>query len=177
MRPVRIASFLLIAFSIVGCRSRVDGYPRDVYAGGAFTAIPGFGLAAGGGKVIRKTDQYDMSVEAQLVRHFLDDTDLSDDGTAPGRMTAVRAGLKHVTNPGGKRHATFRYGVQFYRATGNPGIIDEAGDYIGAYASIGFESDLNRHWSMGPELSVAILTGEGEVEIVPTFFWNLIYHF
>lgn len=175
---MRIVSLsLLLVLSLVGCRSRIDGYSRDWYGGGAFSAIPGFGLAAGGGKVIHGAEKYDLAAEGQIIRHFLDDTDLSDDGTDPGRMTAVRAGLKHLFSPGHKRHLTARYGVQWYRATGNPGIIDEAGDYVGAYASIGFESDLNEHWSMGPELSVAILSGEGEVEIVPTFFWHLIRHF
>jgi len=178
MHPVRSAASLILVLLLacVGCRSRVAGYPRDVYAGGAFTAIPGIGLAAGGGKVIRQTDKYDWAVEGQFVRHFLDDTDLADDGTEPGRMSAARVGLKQVASPGSKQHATFRYGFQFYRATGNPGIVDQAGDYYGAYASIGFETDLSRDWSLGPEISVAVLGGEA-FEIVPTFFWNLIRHF
>jgi len=164
----------------VGCKSRVPGYPRDWYAGVSFSAIPGVGLAAHGGKVLARPETHDWSAEAMLIRHFLDDEDLADDGNkATGRMTAVRAGFKHATNPGHKIRATYRYGFMFYRATGTPGIVDFPGNYYGAYGSVGFETELSRRWTMGPEFSLAFLEGEGRpgFEIVPTFFWHLIYNF
>ncbi len=161
----------------VGCKSRVPGYPRDWYGGVSFSAIPGVGLAAHGGKVLLRPETYDWSGEAMIIRHFLDDTDFADDGFGgSGRMTAVRAGFKHSTNPGHKIRATYRYGFMFYRATGVPGIVDFPGDYYGAYASAGFETELSRHWTMGPEFSLAFLEGP-EFQIVPTFYWHLIYNF
>jgi hypothetical protein len=175
-----LAALLTAALLFAGCRSRVAGYERDWYAGGSFTAVPGVGLALEGGKVVARPDTFDLAVEAQIVRHFLDDKDFADDGEADhGRMTAVRLGLKHSTSPGAKRHATFRYGAQFYRATGVPGIVDRPGDYVGAYAGIGFETELSRNWTMGPEISVAVLRGEGDigVEVVPTFFWHFVFDF
>jgi len=171
---------LVLLLAAFACRSRVPGYPRDWYAGGAFSAIPGVGLAAGGGKIFHRGEKHDWAAEAQIVRHFLDDTDFADDDLgAPGRMTAVRAGLKHRMSPGHKRHATVRYGIQFYRATGTPGIVDDPGDYFGPYLGLGFETDLSRRWTMGPEISVAFLEGEGGLgsEIVPTFFWHLFWNF
>ena len=158
----------------------MEGYPRDWYAGASFSAVPGVGLAVEGGKIIHRAEKHDWSAEGQIIRHFLDDKDFADDGFADhGRMTAVRVGLKHRTSPGHKRGLTFRYGFQFYRATGEPGIVDVAGDYYGFYAGLGFETELSRRWTMGPEFSVAILEGEGSIstEVVPTFFWHLIYNF
>ena len=178
--PLRISAVAVALILAAGCRSRVPGYDRDWYAGGSFTAVPGVGLAAGGGKVIAHRDTYDWAVEGQIVRHFLDDKDIADDGQAAhGRMTAVRIGMKHSVSPGSKRHATFRYGAQFYRATGTPGIVDKPGDYFGAYASFGFETELSERWTMGPEFSVALLEGEGSIgwEVVPTFFWHLWFNF
>jgi hypothetical protein len=88
-------------------------------------------------------------------------------------------GFKHTLSPGHKRRITARYGFQYYRATGTPGIIADPGRYYGAYASIGFETELSRRWTMGPEMSFALLNGEGDLglEFVPTFFWRLIYNF
>ncbi|UCE87477.1 MAG: hypothetical protein JSU66_07125 [Deltaproteobacteria bacterium] len=171
-------AFLCVLLLAGACRTRVAGYPRDYYAGMSFTAIPGVGLAAEGGKVVRRTDRYDLALEGQIVRHFWDDTDFADDDLGdPGRMTAVRFGARQALSPGSKRHATFRYGFQFYRATGQPGIVDDPGDYYGFYASAGFETELSRHWSMGPEISVAVLEGEGSLptEVVPTFFWRFVF--
>ena len=177
----RLSLLALPLLLLPACQSaRVPGYERGWYAGGAFTAIPGVGLAAGGGKVIHGTERSDWSAEAQLIRHFLDDKDIADDERADhGRLTAIRAGLKHTFSPGHKRHLVVRYGFQFNRATGVPGIVDLPGDYLGGYLGVGFETDLNRHWTMGPELSFALLEGEGALplEFVPTFFWHLIRNF
>jgi len=182
MRATMRASLLpLLLLLAPACQSaRVAGYDRSWYAGGAFSAIPGVGLAVGGGKVFHRAEMHDWSAEAQVVRHFLDDKDLADDGNADhGRLTAVRAGFKHTFSPGHKRHLTLRYGFQFYRASGFPGIVDDPGDYLGAYAGVGFETDLDRHWTMGPELSLALLEGQGSLptEFVPTFFWHLFRNF
>jgi hypothetical protein len=171
---------VLLILAAVGCRARVPGYPRDLYAGIGLSAVPGVGLFAGGGKVFRRHELYDWSVEAQFFRHLLDDKDILDDERGGhGRVSAVRAGFKHATNPGHKRRVTYRYGLQFHRATGTPGVVDDPGDYYGLYASVGFETDLSRRWTMGPEFSVALLEGEGRLpfEIVPTFFWHLIHNF
>lgn len=160
------------------CHTRQAGYPRDYYGGLSFTAIPGVGFAAHGGKVVHRAEKFDLSLEAEIVRDFWDDTDFANDNLGdPGRMTCVRIGARQALSPGWKRHAVFRYGLQLYRATGSPGIIEDPGDYFGGYGSIGFETDLARHWSMGPEISVAVLGGEGSLptEIVPTFFWRLTF--
>lgn len=175
---MRVSSLALLLVLVAACHTRVAGYPRDYFAGLGFSAIPGVGLAAEGGKVVRRADRYDLALEGEIIRHFWDDTDFADDNLGePGRMTAVRVGARQAISPGRKRHGVFRYGFQFYRASGSPGIIDAPGDYYGAYASAGFETELSRHWSMGPELSVAVLEGSGSLptEVVPTFFWRFTY--
>lgn len=170
----RLSALLLL---LAACQTRVADYPRDWYAGGSFSAIPAVGLALEGGKVIARPEKFDLSAEAQAVWQFLDDKDLADDGHADhGEMFAVRAGLKHATSPGHKRHFTLRYGFEYYHATGDPGIVDRAGDYYGAYVGFGFETELAPHWTMGPELSAVVLGGEGTA-VVPTFFWHLVYDF
>jgi hypothetical protein len=176
MRRRAIPCLLLL---LASCRSRVDGYPRNWYADGSFSAIPGVGLGIGAGKVVARTGKLDLAGEAQFVWHAFDDKNFADDGFADhGGMTAVRVGVKHATNPGHKRHVTYRYGFQFYRATGEPGLVDFPGDYYGAYFGFGFETDLSARWTMGPEVSVALLEGEGDLgfEAVPTFFWHLSFN-
>jgi len=171
---------LSCVLSCAACQTRIPGYPRDWYAGVAFSGVPGVGLSVDGGKVLHHGERQDWAAEAEFIRHFLDDKDLADDGHAShGRMSAVRAGFKHSFKPGYKRRLTLRYGFEWYRATGEPGIVDFPGDYYGAYASIGFETELARHWTMGPEMSFAFLEGEGDIgfEFVPTFFWRVIYDF
>lgn len=170
-----LATVLILLFA--ACQSRVGGYPRDWYAGGSFSAIPAVGLALEGGKVLACPDSFDWAAEGQIVWQFLDDKDLADDGHADhGEMAAVRAGFKHSTSPGHKRHLTLRYGFEYYHATGDPGIVDRPGDYYGAYVGFGFETELGPHWTMGPELSAAALWGEGTA-VVPTFFWHIVYDF
>ncbi len=180
MRGLLLVVSLVVLLVVGGCRTRVAGYPRDTYFGGAFSAVPGLGASIGGGKVLWHLDRADIALEAHLVRHPLDDTDFIDDNLgAPGRMTAVRIGAKHMMSPGRKRHPVFRWGAQFYRATGTPGIIDLPGDYFGFFVSAGFETELSRNWTVGPEISVAVMEGEGalETEVVPTLFWHFIFNF
>jgi len=74
------------------------------------------------------------------------------------------------------RHLTLRYGFEYCRATVDPVIVDRAGGYYGVYAGFGFETELGPHWTMGPEVAVAYLGGEGEA-FVPNFFWHLAYDF
>jgi hypothetical protein len=173
MRRLSLFALLLLP----ACQSRVQDYARDWYLGGSFSAIPAVGLAVEGGKVIARPDTFDWAVEAQGVWQFLDDKDLADDGHAShGEMQAARLGFKHSTSPGAKRHWTLRYGFEYYHASGSPGIVDRPGDYYGAYVGFGFETELSKRWTMGPELSAAFVGGEGTA-VVPTFFWHLVYNF
>lgn len=175
---------LLIAAAllVVGCRSRgVTGAERDWYAGGSFSAIPAVGLAAEAGRVLHRGESFDLAVEGEFTWQFLTDQDLADDGRSANtnNWTQLRLGLKQSFQPTGKRHLVLRYGLVGFRATGTPGIIDSAGDYLGAYGGLGFEADLGDRWVMGPEVRVLAVDGldGGGFEVIPQFAWHLAFRF
>jgi hypothetical protein len=173
----RLALLPVLLLPLAACQTRVQDYERDWYAGGSFSAIPSVGLAVEGGKVLARPQLFDWSGEAQAIWQFLDDKDLANDNHAThGEMQAVRVGFKQTSNPGGKRHLTLRYGFEYYRATGSPGIVDRPGYYYGPYIGFGFDTEIGEHWTMGPEVAAAFFQGEGTA-VVPGFFWHLVYDF
>jgi len=173
---------LVLAGLVAGCCTRIPSTaPRDTYVGFAFSALPQVGLEAGGGKVLARPARYDLSAEVAGAFQFIDDTDLANDGNpGPGSYTQLRAGLKHTFAPGHRRHLTARYGLVWFRATGQfPLIIDSPGDYLGVYAGIGFETDLTPRLTMGPEIRLLIVDGLDSqgVQAFPQFAWNLFWNF
>jgi hypothetical protein len=153
MRPL-----LLVALLLVGCRSRVAP-PREseVYGGVGVVGLPSVGAQVTGGQYFSKgSDKYDFAFELRAAVQGGDDSPTQDGG-----FYHLQAGVKQTTNPGHDRRLVFRYGLTWFRANGDPEVIDEPGDYLGAFAGAGYEWRLGERVWVGPEVTANWVNGEG----------------
>lgn len=160
------------------CRGPAEG--RDLALGASFSALPSIGVALGATQVFDANQERVWAIELEATHQPWDDEDLSDDGNPhAGDWTQIQLGVKRLSNPGGRRHWTQRYGLAWFRARGEPNIVHEEGDYEALYAGFGFETEIGRRVSIGPELSLMAAhreQGSGLV-LVPQFNWHLIWRF
>ncbi len=98
----------------------------------------------------------------------------------PRARWKFQVGTKRVSQPSERRHSTRRYGLTWFRAGDDPNIVQDAGDYIGLYTSMGFESDFSETLSMGPEFTLMVAQMEGDtggLVVVPQLNWHLNWGF
>jgi hypothetical protein len=150
--------------------------PGELYLDGALSASPGLGGSVGFGQVFRRDARAVWSFEMSATRQTLEADTLFADG--PGDFTQLRGGVKGSFAPCGRSHFVLRAGATWFRSTGDFEFVDGAGDYFGAYAGVGWEWDLGRRITTGPEASLAFVTREGQsvdVEVVPQLAWHVIW--
>jgi hypothetical protein len=170
-------STLLLAL-LTGCGT--TGWGDDLYMGGSLSAVPNIGLSLTAGQVFERDEKREWSFELEMTHQPWDDEDFSSDGNpAAGDITQFHMGVKRSSDPLGHRHWTQRYGFAWFRARGEPNIVQEPGDYAGLYAGFGFETQLTESISMGPELSLTLadIEGGGEFTPVPQFNWHITWGF
>jgi hypothetical protein len=155
--------------------------PADWYAGAALSLLPNVGVAVEAGKVVRRDAFATWSVEAQALWQFLDDKTFADDGNpVAGDWYQARVGAKVSTDPDDYRHWTGRLGFVWFRAEGEPNLVQEEGDYFGGYVGVGFETQVNDRFTIGPEVSVMVVPRDGgdpPFYAVPQFGWHLLWEF
>jgi hypothetical protein len=158
--------------------SRLRAY-RNAYWGFSGSLLPNAGFALEAGAVWRRDPDFTWSWEIEGTYQFLDDKVLVDNDTRPfDDWIQVQAGVKASSHPRTRRNWTGRAGLVYFRANGEPNIVDDEGDYFGLYGGLGFETDLTDCLTMGPELSVMIVTGaDTDVVLVPQFNWHVIWSF
>lgn len=171
-------SLLLLAL-MTGCSTA--GLGDDLYLGGSLSAVPNIGLSLSVGQVFDRDEKRAWSFELEMAHQPWDDEDFASDGNpAAGDITQFQLGVKRSSDPFGHRHWTQRYGFGWFRARGIPNVVDEPGDYAGLYAGFGFETQLSKSVSMGPELSLMPVNMEGggsDLYWVPQFSWHIIWGF
>ena len=168
----------LLVLTVVGCRTRIpraDGRVGEVYGGIGVAGLPDIGVAVTGGQRLFDTNpnyNFDFEMRASLQGG-------EDSATQDGEFFQIQAAVKQSLSPGHPQRVFFRYGVTWLRANGDPNILDERGDYFGGFGSVGYDWDLNKHWTISPELQLTIVDGEGSTgtEILPQVFLNLLFHF
>ena len=151
---------------------------RKTYLDGAASFLPNLGIGFGGGHVISRRSDAEFALEVQGVWQFVDDETFADDGNPEaGDWYQVRAGMKIISNPNQRRHATGRFGAVFIDANGEPNILQEPGTYYGIYGGLGFETDITSRLTIGPEVTLMLVTQEEDfdVEPVPQLNWHVIY--
>jgi len=177
-RLVLAALFPLAAALIAGCASLPTQDELCLSAG--LSALPNFGLTAGAGQLVAADEEKTWTAEAVATFQFLDDEDLANDGyPAAGDWTQVQLGVKRLTDPGARRHWTARAGLVWFRALGDPNIVQERGDYEGLYGGLGFETSLSESFSMGPDFVLMLAhreSGQGVV-LVPQLAWRVLWSF
>ncbi|MFI5403870.1 MAG: hypothetical protein ACHQ1G_13110, partial [Planctomycetota bacterium] len=122
MRPV-----LLFAFLVAGCQSRIQPEREsEIYGGLGVVGLPSVGGQVTAGQYFSKSwEKYDLAFE---LRGAVEGGD--DSATQEGGVYEVRMGVKQVGSPGHDRHLFFRSGVTWFRANGDPEMIDDPGDYF-----------------------------------------------
>ena len=93
--------------------------------------------------------------------------------SAPGARKRCRGREVHLPGP---ENAV---GVAWFRARGEPNIVQEPGDYEALYAGFGFETHLTESITMGPELSLMLALREksSSFDFVPQFNWHITWGF
>jgi hypothetical protein len=167
----------LVALTVVACRTRVqteiDDF--DLYGGGGLSALPNIGGSVTAGQYMAKrSPKFDYAFEMRLAYQGGDDSPTQD-----GEFVHMQAGAKQIASPGHTRRPFFRYGFTWFRANGNPDLIDIPGDYLGVYGGFGYEWDLSRHWTFSPDFSVNLVNGEGSTdsEVLPQLNLNFLFRF
>ena len=145
-----------------------------------FSALPNLGVTAGVGQTFLRTERFEYVLELQGTLQPWDDEDLHDDGNPPaGDLTQFQLGVKRAGPWGVRRTWTGRAGAVWFRAEGEPNIVQEPGDYLGVYVGAGFETRLTPHLSVGPDFVLMLVSLErsGEVDLVPQFRWTFTWAF
>jgi hypothetical protein len=160
-----------------GCRCRPLG---ELYLDGNLTASPGLGGGIGFGQVFERNRRAVLSFEMGTVFQPLEDSTLFGEGE--GDFALVYGGLKASFAPRARRHLVLRGGATWFRNTGDISFVDAPGDYLGAYVGVGWEWDIGDRLTMGPELSVSVVTREGrreeplvQPEVLPRLSWHVLW--
>jgi hypothetical protein len=148
---------------------------RDLYVGIAANAGPGLGGGGRLGQTWLRTSRASWSLEIEGVKQTLDgvfggDTPDSDYGQF---RIGGRGRYFH-----GRHHLVARLGFCGFKATGTNDFIDKATTYYGGYVGLGYDFDINEHWSTGPEVTLLVGVEENRdqrVQVVPQFGWQLTY--
>jgi hypothetical protein len=146
----------------------------EVYFDLGVAVLPGVGPAIGFGQVFARKPSVVWSFETLATFQEIEDGTLQ--GQTNGDLAQLQGGLKASLNPCGRHHLVFRAGATWLRTTGEVETLEEAGDYVGAYAGVGYEFDIGTWLTTGPEVQVAGLAQEGdsEFEFVPRLTWHFI---
>jgi hypothetical protein len=167
---------LLVAFLVAGCQSRIQPEREsEIYGGLGVVGLPSVGGQLTGGQYFSKSwEKWDLAFELRAAVEGGDDS-----ATQDGGFYQVQMGVKQVGSPGHDRHLFFRYGVTWFRANGDPEMIDDPGDYFGAYGGVGYEWRLGERWWIGPEATLNVTDGEGGLgsEILPQVGFNVFFDF
>jgi hypothetical protein len=156
-------------------RPTSPGRRSDFYAGGGLSVLPNIGISAHAGYVFCHRPEVEWSVEVEGIWQFLDDKTFVDDGNPEaGDWYQAKVGVLARSTPTDRRHATWRGGFTWFRATGEPNLVEQPGDYFGVYTGVGFETDITPSLSIGPEVSLVVAAGPGPIKdgIVPQVAWR-----
>lgn len=161
-------------------RGEIPRYaPRgEVYVGGIVLAGPGFGGGAEFGQVFARSPAVTWSFEGAAAWADLSATPFGGNEDQGGSWGQIRGGVKASFNPCGRGHPTARAGLLWFRATQDAEFIDGPGDYFGGYLGLGYEWDVTRWFTTGPEVTVLLAAQEKSVSIVavPQIQWHFIFN-
>jgi len=153
---------------------------RDLGATVGFSALPNLGITVGAFQAFRGDELREDALELTSHFQFLDDKDLHDNGDpAAGDFTQFQIGLRRAWTEPLERRWTARGGIAWFRAEGEPNIVQEPGDYLGIYGGIGFEKVLGRGLSIGPDVTLILASREssGKLDVLPQFTWRVSWRF
>ena len=162
------------------CATRGTG-PQvgDWFFGIGANAVPGLGLSVHAGRIFMRNDKITLAAEGEVIAQFIDEETFLDDGNpeSDGHFQ-IKAGVKMSDEPTHLRHWVVRAGLTYFHAGDNPNIVQEEGDYFGAYGSVGLETDLTKNLTFGPDVSLTLAsqTDTFKVVAVPTLTWRATWY-
>jgi len=171
-----LRAVLLLALVLPACRSRIQPEREtEIYGGAGVSGLPNVGGHVIAGQFFSK--RYEKSDFAFELRTAYQGGE--DSATQDGEFFQVQAGVKQVLAPGHPRYWYVRYGVVWFRANGDPAILDLPGDYLGGFAGAGYQWRIGERASIGPEATLNFVDGEGstDFEFLPQVAFNLIFDF
>lgn len=149
--------------------------PGELYIDAVASVLPTFGGGLGFGQVFSRDKDVTWSFEMLANFQSLSDTMLGD---SEGDFAQLRGGFKAALNGCGFGRWVGRAGGTFIRNTGDVSVLSRRGDYVGIYLGVGYEFDIGRTITTGPEVNVSIIDEEGlgtvEIEVLPQFLWHVI---
>lgn len=152
---------------------------RKTYLDATASFLPNVGVGIGVGHVFHRSGVQDWAFELAGTYQFLDDETFADDGNPEaGDWYQLRFGLKTSSSPRSRRHFTKRVGVVWLDASGEPNLLQEPGSYYGLYGGLGFETDVSPSLTVGPEISLMVVTPDDEFKIenpIPQLNWHVIW--
>jgi hypothetical protein len=135
------------------------------------SVLPNLGLVAGVSAPLAPSSRYEL--EARLTEQFLDDKTFADnDFPEAGDWSQLELGLVRLTWSEERAWST-RFGLIAFRARGEPNLVDEAGDYLGAYVGVGRFTRFAPGLAFGPELALIFASGDDPRVLVPQITWGL----
>lgn len=180
MRPEREprTSLACLAAVLICAACKTPLRPRSVEAGLGVSALPQLGLVGTFDQILHESPQANWFFEGEIARQFIDDGDIVTTPTPRGDEFHAKVGLKVALQPAEQSRWTLRTGFVEIRVTGNPNIFDSPGDGGGVYLGVGYEVDVAPHITMGPDVSVNAIFGEGSLknEVFPIISWRIYWH-
>jgi hypothetical protein len=133
--------------------------------------LPNLGLAASAALPLGEASPW--RAEARFTDQFVDDKSFADDGNPPaGDWTQLDLGLLWLSEPEESRAWSLRFGVLAFEARGEPNLVEESGDYVGAYCGAGRFWYFGKGFAFGPELTLVAATGPDPLAIFPQLTWG-----
>jgi len=133
--------------------------------------LPNFGLAASVAVPLGEAGPWRL--EARFTDQFVDDKTFADDGNPEaGNWTQLDLGFLYLARGAGQRAWSVRFGLVGYEARGEPNLVDEAGEYVGAYLGLGRFWFFGRGFAFGPEVTLVGATGEDPFALFPQLTWG-----
>jgi len=80
-----------------------------------------------------------------------------------GELFQAQAGARQTWSTGRARRPYVRVGLTWVRTTEDRSSFDGPGDYLGAFTGGGYEWDVVPGLSLGPEVTLSVLEGEGSL--------------
>lgn len=165
MRAVRphlvLGAPLLLA---AGCRAPSVGLAPSILPNLGLAGSLGYPLGAGA-----------WQLEARFTDQWLDDKSFADNGfPEAGNWTQLDLGALWLEPvPAGETCWSLRFGATAFEARGEPNMVEEAGEYLGAYLGAGRLTLFGGRWLVGPELTLLFASGDDPFAIVPQLTWGV----
>jgi hypothetical protein len=162
---LRCARLGLGALAVCACHAPSVGLAPSV--------LPNLGLA--GSIAVPLEERGAWQLEARFTDQWLDDKSFADNGfPEAGNWTQLDVGALWIEpTPPEESRWSLRFGATAFEARGEPNMVEEPGEYVGAFVGAGRFTLFGGRWLVGPEVTLLFASGEDPRVIVPQLTWGM----